>query len=333
MTAATNPTKTALINQAVPLYFKVFNTPLKSALLSMFVTMAVTYVISLFANINSQQAYAIGIPISFGIAYVMSHVLLYQIRIINQKNKALQELNKELEAFSRTVAHDLKNPLGAVNVYAELLNRHVQHAEQVDSEKIQSYADRIKQSSKAATDIVDALLLLASSRKEHVATQALDMRAIIDKVCLQLKHSGKPSDIAIPESLPNALGYAPWVEGIWTNYLSNAIKYGGTPPIIEIGAQLLQDGMVKYWVKDNGKGLSAEQQSQLFLEFSHLRRIQGHGLGLSIVKRVVTRLGGKVGVDSQVGQGSTFYFTLPLSTASLTDNLEQPLSIAERAIS
>jgi two-component system, sensor histidine kinase and response regulator len=100
---------------------------------------------------------------------------------------------------------------------------------------------------------------------------------------------------------------------VWVNYLSNAIKYGGPQPVVTLGAEELPGGFVRCWVQDSGPGLSAEQQAQLFTPFTrlHTASAPGHGLGLSIVQRIVTRLGGEVGVESAPGQGSRFFFTLP----------------------
>lgn len=112
------------------------------------------------------------------------------------------------------------------------------------------------------------------------------------------------------------MGYPPWIEEIWVNYITNAIQYGGSPPQIEIGAtELAQPSRVCFWVKDHGPGISLEDQKSLFVEFSQLKRISeyGHGLGLSIAQRIANRLGGEVGVESQIGQGSKFFFTLPKS--------------------
>ena len=94
--------------------------------------------------------------------------------------------------------------------------------------------------------------------------------------------------------------------------MSNAIKYGGQPPILQIGSEN-QGQLTKFWVTDNGSGLTLQEQEGLFEPFArrHSEDIQGHGLGLSIVKRIVTKLGGTVGVESTPGAGSTFYFTLP----------------------
>jgi signal transduction histidine kinase len=100
---------------------------------------------------------------------------------------------------------------------------------------------------------------------------------------------------------------------VWYNYVSNAIKYGGEPPRVELGANRQEDGWICFWVRDNGQGLSARQMEKLFAEFTQLHGLGagGHGLGLSIAKRIIDRLEGAVNVQSQIGVGSTFRFTLP----------------------
>ena len=117
------------------------------------------------------------------------------------------------------------------------------------------------------------------------------------------------------EFWPNAYGYEQWVEEIWSNFLSNAIKYGGENPKIELGASLSEPGMVKCWVKDYGKGLSEAQQKAIFHHFVRFDVLaaEGHGLGLSIVKRIAAKLGGKTGYERTDDGGSLFWFTLPAS--------------------
>jgi signal transduction histidine kinase len=124
----------------------------------------------------------------------------------------------------------------------------------------------------------------------------------------------RQAEIIQPDAWPVAGGYAPWIEEVWVNYLSNALKYGGQPPRVELGA-MVQGANVRFWVKDNGGGIPPDVQPRLFEPFTRLGRshIQGHGLGLSIVHRIVNKLGGEVGVESTgvPGQGSMFYFVLP----------------------
>ena len=97
------------------------------------------------------------------------------------------------------------------------------------------------------------------------------------------------------------------------NYLSNAIKYGGRPPKLEIGVESRSDDRVAFWVRDNGAGFSAEQRKHLFIPFSRLSEVdtRGYGLGLSIVQRIVTKLNGEVWATSESGHGSIFGFNLP----------------------
>jgi signal transduction histidine kinase len=163
------------------------------------------------------------------------------------------------------------------------------------------------------SNIIDELLLLASVRKEQVKTSTVNMDEVVQSVLERLKSQIEEyqPQIITPTTWLAARGYAPWIEEIWANYLSNGLKYGGQPPRLELGSTAQADGTVKFWVHDNGKGLTPEQQRKLFTEFSQLDRIQGHGLGLSIVRRIAEKLGGRVGAESALGQGSTFYFTLP----------------------
>ena len=129
--------------------------------------------------------------------------------------------------------------------------------------------------------------------------------------------------INLPGSWPGAVGYGPWIEEVWVNYISNGIKYGGRPdefvvPHLTLGADQNSvkagndNETVRFWIKDNGPGLSPEETQQLFTPFERLHNVQteGHGLGLSIVQRIVEKLGGEVSVESEIGVGSTFYFTL-----------------------
>ena len=165
-------------------------------------------------------------------------------------------------------------------------------------------------------NIIDELLLLASVRQQDdVPIQALDMAGIVGNVLerLAFEIEEAQAEVRTPDAWPTALGYGPWVQEVWANYISNAIKYGGVPPHIELGATVEAGDLVRFWVRDDGPGIAPEAQARLFTPFTQLNQVRakGHGLGLSIVQRIVEKLGGRVGVESGVGQGSTFYFTLP----------------------
>ncbi|OQW93970.1 MAG: hybrid sensor histidine kinase/response regulator [Beggiatoa sp. IS2] len=232
--------------------------------------------------------------------------------LLTERTIELEKRNMELDAFAHTVAHDLKNPLSAIVGLAEMLvNDCTGHTSTLEKLKVIAHA------SQQMFNIIDAMLLLAGvSKKAKIEHLPLDMAQIVSQVLQQrLLQEIKEyqAEIHLPDNWPSALGYAPWIEEVWANYLSNALKYGGHPPHLELGADIQEGNMIRFWVRDNGIGLTPKAQAQLFTPFTrlHKNRAEGHGLGLSIVQQIVEKLGGQVGVDSKHGQGSLFYFTLP----------------------
>jgi PAS domain S-box-containing protein len=241
--------------------------------------------------------------------------LLTIAKDITERIQAAQEremLIKELDAFARTVAHDLKSPLSPILGYADLL---LGDSDALNEETRRAFVQAIADSAKRMGNIIDELLLLARMRQGEVQAQPLNMAGIVADVLSRLDYMVKEfgGQIVVAEEWPPALGYSAWVAEVWVNYVSNALKYGGRPPYVELGADVSPDGMPRFWVRDNGEGLLPEQQAQLFAPFTQLRgaHVEGHGLGLSIVRRIVEKLSGVVGVESAPGQGSLFYFTLP----------------------
>jgi PAS domain S-box-containing protein len=228
----------------------------------------------------------------------------------------LQARNEELDAFAQTVAHDLKNPASLVVGFAETLEK--DYTALSDDQRL-SAVQALSRIGRKMNSIVDELLLLSGLRDAQAETGLLDMRSVATAAQQRLAYMIQKcqADIVVkqPEAWPKARGYAPWLEEVWVNYLSNALQYGGTPPRIELGAHAQPDGRARFWVRDNGPGLTAEQQAKLFTPFTRLDRVRatGHGLGLSIVRRIVEKLGGQVAVNSEgiPGQGCVFSFTLP----------------------
>jgi len=233
---------------------------------------------------------------------------------LRQLNADLKARNEELDAFAHTVAHDLKTPLVNLIGYAELLETDY---EGILNPEVSSCLRSIAVNGRKMDNIVEELLLLAGVRQaEDVTIEALDMGEIVLEAHGRLRDMIKAqrAELSEPDSWPTSVGYGPWIEEVWVNYISNAIKYGGRPPHIELGADEPADGLVRFWVRDNGFGLSSEEQARLFTPFTRLGQVRakGHGLGLSIVRRIIEKLGGEVGVQSQVGLGSIFSFTLPV---------------------
>jgi PAS domain S-box-containing protein len=237
----------------------------------------------------------------------------------------LQARNEELNAYASTVAHDLKAPLHPIIGFAELLER--DYAELPDQD-VREYLHLIAQTGRKMNNIIEELLLLAEVRTEEITLSPLPMGRVVAEAQRRLdylidEHQAK---ITSPDTWSPALGHAPWIEEVWVNYLSNGIKYGGKPPRLELGATTQADGMVRFWIRDNGRGLTSEEQARLFTPFTQLGQVRatGHGLGLSIVQRIVEKLGGHVGLESEVGQGSVFSFTLPQAAAA-TPGEQAPL--------
>lgn len=240
------------------------------------------------------------------LARVHSHITLYKLQ------RDLRGQVAELDAFAHTVAHDLKNPLALVIGLVDFIM--LQFADAVP-EELTEYLKKIQNTGYRGINIIDELLLLASVRKQDVKLSPLDMEVIVAKAQdrLAFMTENYQGQLRLPAQWPTAVGYAPWIEEVWVNYISNGLKYGGQPPQMELGADVQPEGMVRFWVRDNGPGLSAEKQAVLFTEFVRLNevRVEGFGLGLSIVRRIMDKLGGRVGVNSVEGAGSEFYFELP----------------------
>ncbi len=254
----------------------------------------------------------------------------YLLMLTDITKRKLAEREREqlivaLDAYAHTVAHDLKNPIALVVGYASLLHEELAS----DHDHLQSYTSRIMEASQKNVQIINELLLFASvRRRQDISIVPLDMRPIVQAALHRLQPDVDYPDaqITLQPDLPTAMGYAAWVEEVLVNLLSNALKYGGTPPQVEIGGAVVQ-GRVRYWVRDNGIGLSSEEAHQLLSQGGRLKKHgghKGHGFGLAIVRSIVERLGGSVGIESEFGKGSLFYFTLPTTETPTPASVDGP---------
>ncbi len=288
-------------------------------------TIPIIFISALDTTEDKVRAFTIG-----GVDYITKPFHVEEVLARVQTHLSLQFLQKdlqqrvaELDAFSHTVAHDLKNPLTAILGFNGLLKHKYNR---MTPEEIEKNLLRIESAGTRMNNIIDELLLLANvSKLEKIDVVPLDMAALIAEVRERMVYEIEQSacQITLPASWPEAIGHAPWIEEIWVNYISNAIKYGGDPPQVELGWDLIPGEKlllreqtapsIRFWVHDNGAGLTQEEQNRLFVPFTriHQAHAQGHGLGLSIVRQIVEKLGGRAGVESTPGSGSRFYFTLP----------------------
>jgi two-component system, sensor histidine kinase and response regulator len=272
-----------------------------------------------------------------GVDYITKPVQVEEVRARIETHLTLRNLQRglqrqieerdglidELDAFAHTVAHDLKNPLALIIGNLELLRMDLPSPTKEQAGAL----DALERTVAKMDSIIEELMLLSGVRKTEVVPAPIDMEAIVAEVRQRLDRLivETGAEVEMPESWPHVLGHWSWIEEVWVNYLSNACKYGGRPPRIELGwapvQPDLQDGceaaggMARFWVHDNGPGIAREDQHVLFAPFTRLTQVQveGYGLGLSIVQRIITKLNGQVGVESEPGAGTTFYFTLPLA--------------------
>lgn len=240
------------------------------------------------------------------------HRLLLEI---SRRATELETQNLALNDFAHTVAHQIQGLLSQMVGYASLVDSHYQEQLSVPARQA---VDQIMQSGYKMNNVITELLFLSSMRSENIQVGELDNKRILTEVLKRLRYQIRESNakIMVPDQWPGALGYAPWVEEVWLNYISNGLKYGGDdekPPVLKLGARPDGSGMVRFWVMDNGPGIAPADQKRLFKPHTRLtsKKIRGEGLGLSIVWRIVEKCGGKVGVESQEGSGSCFWFTLP----------------------
>ena len=224
---------------------------------------------------------------------------------------SLEARNRELAAYDHTVAHNLKDPLSVILATTDAIF----HITNLTPEELRAYVMQIHSTAQAMDDMIDNMLLLSELGEVDVPLGPVDMAEVVSHVRTRLVHLIRQHGARIcePEAWPRAIGYAPWLEEVWANLISNAVKYGGRPPEIALGASPRADGTVLFWIRDNGAGMSLEAQASVFKPFVQLGpvRTPGHGLGLPIAKRIVERLGGRIGVESRIARGSRFFFTLP----------------------
>lgn len=264
-------------------------------------------------------------PVEISLSYIDTAVGKMGIAFVSDITKRkktereLQVRNEELDAFAHTVAHDLNASMSLIVGYSDALAAIHQS---LSPDELHNYLLLIARNGRKMSNIINELLLFASLRKEDVPLKPLDMAAVVGEAVRRLRYEidAAEAEMIQPDSYPRVVGYPAWVEEVWFNYISNGLKYGGRPPRLELGSTVREDGSVCFWVKDNGRVLTADQQTKVFDSPSQkeMLRVQGYGLGLSIVRRIVEKLNGRVFLESQLGEGSKFGFILPAAEAQMS---------------
>jgi signal transduction histidine kinase len=227
---------------------------------------------------------------------------------------ACRRTNTELENFVRVVSHDLKNPIFSIQGFSALL---VKKYQEKLGNKGQLYLDQIRASARQMERLVSDLLELARMGQVVSSFKAVPCLEIVRSVTTGMKDRLDDSgiELVVADDLPTIHCDAQRIYQVFQNLLVNAIKFqdGTRAPEIEIGYED-RDESYLFYVKDNGIGIDPKHHGKIFEMFHRLKEVkheEGTGLGLSIVERIVSNHGGTVWVESEKGEGATFYFTLP----------------------
>lgn len=233
-------------------------------------------------------------------------------RRVEQRTAQLQEANRELEAFSYSVSHDLRAPFRHISGFSDLLLRHLAGAD----ETTKHYVRTIAESAQYAGSLVDNLLAFSRMARSQVRWMAVDMNLMVKEVVhdVMREAEGRVIRWTIPE-LPIVFADGAMLKLAMRNLLANAVKYTRhrAEARIEIGLREYEHEW-QFSVQDNGVGFDTKYANKLFGVFQRLHRMdefEGTGIGLASVRRIVQRHGGRVWADGVLDQGATFYFTLP----------------------
>jgi light-regulated signal transduction histidine kinase (bacteriophytochrome) len=236
---------------------------------------------------------------------------------VDQARSLLEVVNKELEAFSYSVSHDLRAPLRAISGFAEALMEDC--APRLDAEG-RRYLGLIKANAHQMGQLIDDLLAFSRLGRQQMNLARIDMAAMAKAVFGELAALTPERRLELQVGpVPNAQGDGTLVRQVLVNLLSNAIKFTKTraPASIEFG-YLPELGDGAYYVKDNGVGFDMQYVGKLFGVFQRLHPVtefEGTGVGLALVQRIVARHGGRVWAEGTLDRGATFYFTLPKGEA------------------
>jgi signal transduction histidine kinase len=216
----------------------------------------------------------------------------------------------ELEAFSYSIAHDMRAPLRSLQGFSDILLN--EHAVKLDAEG-QGFLQRIAKSATRMDKLIQDVLNYSRVVRSESPLEPVDVAELLREIMdTYPMFATEHADIAIEEPIPAVLGNEAMLTQIFSNLIGNAIKFvpAGTKPRIRIWAEPKGDE-VRLCVQDNGIGIEPDQRERIFVMFQQVsKKFEGTGIGLAIVKKAVERMGGRVGVSSEIDRGSTFWIEM-----------------------
>jgi len=242
-------------------------------------------------------------------------------RQLEGKVEQISDVNRELEAFSYSVSHDLRAPLRHIAGFAGKLERHL--GEQLD-EKGHHYLEVISSAAQRMAQLIDDLLVFSRLGRGAMRMQPVDMQSLVEeaRALTETDTAGRRIEWKIAP-LPVVVGDENMLRTVWQNLIGNAVKYTGQRELAKITIDMSRapSGDYQFTVADNGAGFDMEYAGKLFGVFQRLHRASefpGNGIGLANVRRIVARHGGRVWAEGEPGQGARFHFSLPASEAGDT---------------
>jgi PAS domain S-box-containing protein len=244
---------------------------------------------------------------------------------VAERTEQLVAANRDLESFSYSVSHDLRSPLRHISSFVSLLEEHM--GEQRD-EVARRYLGTIGNSARHMSLLIDGLLAFSRLGRSAVNVTPVDFGMLVDTVVSHIAHDteGRVVDWVIAPDLPVVQGDALLLREVWANLLGNAFKYSRPRERTRIEVGWSVDPAVGYtfFVRDNGVGFDTKYAQKLFGVFQRLHRaseFEGTGIGLALARRIVERHGGSIWAESQLGEGSVFYFSLPFESAQILESV------------
>ena len=232
---------------------------------------------------------------------------------VEQRTAQLQAANDELESFSYSVSHDLRSPLRAIDGFSRMVVE--EYAKTLNPEG-QRLLNVIRENTVKMADLIDAILALSKMGRKQLELTRIEMDALARTTFDELTALAPGRTIRLDcNRLPAAQGDPMLIHAVFLNLLGNAIKFTASrkQAVVEVGGRV-EDRENVYYVKDNGVGFDMKYASRLFGAFQRLHseaEFEGTGIGLATVQRIIHRHGGRVWAEGKVGEGATFFFTLP----------------------
>jgi signal transduction histidine kinase len=225
----------------------------------------------------------------------------------------LERTNKELESFSYSISHDLRIPLRAVSGYSSMLAEDYEHVMDDEGKRLLKV---IRDNSKQMGVLIDDLLAFSRLGRQALSATEIDMHALAGNVLNEVRDQDLQGTVGvIIDEIPISWGDRALLRQVWTNLISNALKYSSKNPDAQVHISGVSDKQgCTYTVRDNGAGFDMAYYNKLFGVFQRLHsadEFSGTGVGLAIAHRIIVRHGGRIWAEGAVGQGATFFFTLP----------------------